>query len=167
MKYNYREMARWLLKDMPKSAHKVYISIPSLNYSLRHVFADEMKYATAYIPTPAEGMILVNLCAFSKALVYILASVDQQYMKIISSEIDKKNFTLYISAEGGMLPRDDMAAISVAMMEAGFQLEYYDDMVSLTAPLRERRILTVYERDPELLRSFITYDFIDFQKYEK
>jgi hypothetical protein len=58
-----------------------------------------------------------------------------------------------------------MAAISVVMREAGFQLEYYDDMVSLTAPLKERRILAVYERDPELLRSFMVYDFLSFKKF--
>ena len=167
MSYDYHEMAKWLLKDMPKTAHKVYISIPSFNYSMRHAFADEMKYATAYIPTPLEGMILVNLCAFSKALTYILASVDPQYMKIINCVADKKDFTIYISAEGGMLPRKDMAAISLVMKAAGFHLEYYNDRVSLTTPIRVRRMLALYERDPELLRNLITYDFIGFRKFEK
>ena len=166
MSFDYHSMARWLLKDLPKTEHKVYISIPSFNYSLRHVFEDEMKYATTYIPTPIDGMILVNLCAFSKAFTYILASIDEKYMKIVNCGVDKKNFYIYISAEGGMLPRGEMAAIAVAMKAAGFHLEYFDDRVALSTPLRVRQILALYERDPELLRSFITYDFIGFTKYE-
>ena len=65
-----------------------------------------------------------------------------------------------------MLPRGEMAAIAVAMKAAGFHLEYFDDRVALSTPLRVRQILALYERDPELLRSFITYDFIGFTKYE-
>ena len=167
MSYDYYELAHWLTKDLPKKSHKVYISIPSFNYSLRHVFADEMKYGTTYIPTPIEGMILINLCAFSKALTYILASVDEKYLKIINCTVDKDNFYLHISAEGGMLSRKDMAGVSLVMKSAGFRLEYFDDRVSLSTPLRVRQVLALYERDPELLRNFLTYDFIAYQKFKK
>lgn len=167
MSYEYHELARWLMKDLPKSAQKVYISIPSFNYSLRHVFADEMKYGTAYIPTPIEGMICINLCAFSKALTYILASVDEQYLKIINCTVDKNNFYIHISADGGMLSRRDMAGVSVVMRAAGFTLEYFEDRVTLSTPLRTRRILALYERDPELLRNFMIYDFVAYRKFKK
>lgn len=167
MSINYLEMGQWLLQGLPKKSHKVYISIASLNHSLRSVFADEMKYATTYIPIQHDGMILVNLCAFSKAFTYILSSIDEKYMKIVNCAVDKKNFTIYISADGGMLPRLEMAGVCVAMKAAGFQLEYYDDRVSLSTPLRVRNILALYERDPELLRNFLTYDFLSFERYKK
>lgn len=166
MSYDYREIGKWLIGSLPKTAHKSYVNLISLNRSFSEVFKDEMKYATSYEPLIADETIYINVPAFTKGFTYLLSCIGNGYMKIISASADLKTYTLHIKAEGGMPSRSEMAAISMIMTHAGFRLECFENEVTLTTDLTVRAVLSLYEGDPLEMAYYLNLDFRTFKRYE-
>ena len=147
MKENHFKVARDRTSDLSYKEPNTYVQARVFDDSLKKFFDEQERHGVAYFTSNCDGVLLINLSAFTKGLLMIFEAVKKGTPKTITAEYAEKMFTLTITIDGEPPTRRELAAISKVMFMAGFELSSYDNVIQLSTELSRRMILSLYQHE--------------------
>lgn len=160
MKENHFKIVRDTTSDLSYREPNTYVQARVFDDSLKKFFDEQERHGVAYFPSDCDGVLLLNLSAFTKGLVMIFERIEKGTPKTITAKREDTAFTLTITIDGTPPKRRELAVISKVMYMAGFELSTYGNVIILSTEISRRMILSLYQHEVNDIYGRLYLDFM-------